>query len=62
MLKTQLKNKMQTHTFKSHKDDYQKIKQNAQKFTAGNISEWIRYAALNHTPKKSDLVEPKATN
>jgi hypothetical protein len=27
----------------------------ATKFTGGNVSEWIRYAALNFKPAKKDL-------
>lgn len=31
------------------------IQANADMFTEGNLSEWIRYASINMTPKKSDL-------
>ncbi len=61
MLKSQIKNKMNTRTFKSCDKDFETIQKKAKKFAAGNTSEWIRHAALNHVPKKSALVATKAT-
>ncbi len=36
--------------------EYIQIKKNAIKFTKGNMSEWIRYAAIQLKPKPCDLV------
>lgn len=35
--------------------DFLKIQDKANEYTNGNFSAWMRYAALNHRPKKSDL-------
>jgi hypothetical protein len=35
------------------------IRQKAEKYTGGNISEWIRYAAIQLDPKLTDLVGAK---
>ena len=35
------------------------IKSMADKFTGGNLSAWIRFASIKHTPKKTDLIEDK---
>lgn len=31
------------------------IEAKAKKFTKGNVSEWVRYAAINMQPKKEDV-------
>ena len=38
-------------------DEKEVIWEKAQSFTAGNLSEWVRAAALNYTPRKKDLKE-----
>lgn len=35
------------------------IQSKANKFTRGNISEWVRYAAIHLEPKAADLTEDK---
>lgn len=35
--------------------EYKAIEQKAKKYADGNVSEWIRYAAVNMEPKKDDL-------
>ena len=44
-----------TITLHIKEEDLEKIKALADKYAQGNLSAWIRYAAVNHTPKKSDL-------
>lgn len=36
------------------------IRMKAEKFAEGNMSEWIRYAAINFKPVSSDLVKADA--
>ena len=38
-------------------DDQEIMWEKADAFTAGNLSEWIRAAARNYTPRKRDLKE-----
>ena len=38
-----------------NKEEFNKIKLNANLYTEGNLSEWIVYAALNCKPNKTDL-------
>lgn len=37
--------------------DFEKIELLADRFTGGNISMWIKYAAINHVPSPSELTE-----
>ena len=37
--------------------DFEKIERLADRFTGGNISMWIKYAAINHVPSPSELTE-----
>lgn len=60
MLKDQLKNKMKVHNFKVKEQDLELIRKNANRYADGNVSHWIRHAALNHIPKNKHLVAPKA--
>lgn len=32
------------------------LQKQADKYANGNLSEWLRYAGLNHVPPKKDLV------
>lgn len=41
--------------FKIRKDDLKLVIGKADKYAAGNISRWIRHAAINHVPKRKDL-------
>lgn len=43
--------------FKVTDAEEKKIKEQAKKFANGNVSEWMRYSAMNLKPKKSDMVE-----
>lgn len=38
------------------------IQRKADKYTGGNVSEWIRYASIQLEPKQSDLVGTKPSN
>lgn len=41
--------------FKTTKGEKKALQTKANKFADGNLSFWLRYAALNHTPKKTDI-------
>lgn len=36
-------------------DELKAIHEQAEKYTSGNITAWIKYTALNYRPKKSEL-------
>ena len=44
--------------FKVGKKDMCKIKKNADRYALGNVSEWVRYAAMNFHPTDEDLTNP----
>ena len=56
MLKLMSRPKLQPMTLKVLKEDLATIKEKAALYTNGNVSMWMRYAALNHRPKKADLM------
>jgi hypothetical protein len=58
MLKTQVKPALKVCNFKISDDDKNLIKKNAEQYAEGNISEWIRFAAINYKPRKKDLAVP----
>lgn len=41
--------------FKVNAEEMKTLLARAHGFTKGNISEWVRYAALNFVPSKKDL-------
>lgn len=59
MLTTQVKSKkeFQLHV-KLSDSQRQAIQENADRYAEGNISEWLRFAAMNHKPAKHHLVPP----
>ena len=61
MLKTQLREKSRLYNFKVTEDQLEAIKNNANLYANGKVSSWIRYAAMTHKPKKTDLVNPENT-
>jgi len=60
MLKTQVKAKRPLINLRVEPEILKAIKEKAEKYAAGNMSEWLRYAALNHEPNPKDLVAPQA--
>jgi hypothetical protein len=50
------KTKMDTISLRILDVDYAKIKAKAEQYAAGNVSEFIRYAALNFIPTEKDLI------
>ena len=52
-------NKINRTTFRSTQIESNKIKQKANIYTDGNISEYILFAALNFVPSKEDFEEEK---
>ena len=38
-------------------EDYEVIKEKANQYTGGNVSEWVRYASTNLLPKSHDLTD-----
>lgn len=61
MLVTQVKKKIiyRRIEFKLSDSERQVIQANADQYAEGNISEWVRFAAMNHKPLKSHLVPSK---
>lgn len=55
MLKKLVKEELRPVNFKIAPSEYEKLEEKAKQYTNGNVSEWIRYAALNHKPSKSEL-------
>jgi len=41
--------------FKVNADEMRELLKKAHQYTKGNISEWVRFAALNFKPKKEDF-------
>ena len=59
-LKKQNDQKTSSITFRCRTEQENKIKQKANIYTDGNVSEYILYASLNFIPSKDDLeVGPK---
>lgn len=56
MLKKLIKPKLKTFAVKITPAQEELFRKRAKQYTNGNISEWLRYAAENHEPKKGDLV------
>jgi hypothetical protein len=56
MLKKMVKQELKPINFKCADSDREKIVEKAKEFTKGNVSEWIRHAAMNYSPPKRDLV------
>jgi hypothetical protein len=57
-----LNKKTRTYNYLATAEEYERIKEKAEKYTRGKVSTWIRYAALNYVPKKDELTvaeEPK---
>lgn len=42
-------------TFRISEKEYNAVLRKASVHTNGNVSEWVRYAAQNFTPRKADL-------
>jgi len=61
MLVTQVKKKKEVKTIpiKCTLDVIEQLQNQADKYTEGNLSEWLRYAGVNCIPKKSDIVQTK---
>ena len=57
ILKELVKETRKVQNFKASPTEIKKIKENAKKFTDGNVAYWIRHAAINHTPKSGELEE-----
>lgn len=41
--------------FKVNAEEMRELLARANAYTQGNVSEWVRYAALKHKPAKEDL-------
>jgi hypothetical protein len=48
--------KNKVRNFKATDSQMKKIVRNAKKFANGNLSAWLRHAASNYKPKKSEMV------
>ena len=47
--------KTRVMVIKVAENEYSQISKNAQQYTNGNISRWIRYAAIKLSPKQEDF-------
>lgn len=43
------------HTIRLSKSDKARMQKKADAYTDGNVSEWLRYAALRHKPNSKEL-------
>lgn len=53
-LKKPTKEKPKIVTIKIYKYDLSLLKAQAARYADGNLSWWLRYAGLNHVPKRED--------
>lgn len=60
-LKSQNISKDSQHTFRCTSEEMNKIRQKAELYTGGNISQWVLYCAMNYVPSGDEL-EEKETN
>ncbi len=37
-------------------EEIKRLASHAKKYTGGNVSKWVRFASINHVPRKRDLV------
>ena len=50
------KQNLEIFNIKIDKTLRKKLQANADKFAGGNLSQWLRYAGLNFTPKKGEHI------
>lgn len=55
MLKTIEEKKSRPFQIKATASEKEKMQELADKFTRGNLSAWVRYAALNYSPTAQEL-------
>lgn len=55
MLKSAIKEIMRMIGFRCTETEYQLIEEKAKKHTNGNVSEWVRFAAIHMEPGKDDV-------
>lgn len=41
--------------FKVNEPEYRELLKRAKRFSKGNLSFWLRYAGMSHTPSKKEL-------
>jgi len=60
MLKAQIKPKkeLKTINLKISVEELQNLQDNANLYTGGNLSAWLRYAGSHYVPKASELAKP----
>lgn len=50
-------NKKKLVNIKMSESEFQSVRVKAHRYTGGNLSAWVRYAAIHLVPKETDLVE-----
>lgn len=55
VIKALKREKLIVKNFKITSTEFEGIKKLADKYADGNVSQWVRYAAKNFRPSKSDL-------
>lgn len=59
VLKSLLKESKRLVNFEATESERRRIFEKAEKYCNGNMSEWIRYAAVNHEPNEEELIAVK---
>jgi len=59
MLKSSIKEKKMILPIKLTKEEKKQLQEKADKYTGGNVSAWVRYAAIKLEPKSADLHKEK---
>lgn len=59
MLKALQKVKLVCRNIKFTSSEIEEIQEKADLYADGNFSAWLRYAGINHKPKKSELSQEK---
>lgn len=57
MLKAHEEEKVKPFQVKATKREKEAMQANANRFTRGNLSKWVRYAAMNYRPLPSEIIE-----
>lgn len=59
ILKRLVKEKQKNVNFRCTLEQLELMKENAKKYTKGDLTKWLRASALDYSPKGDDLVEEK---
>lgn len=57
LIKTMVAEKRKMMNVRATDVEVEKMQKKADKYCGGNLSEWIRYAAIKHNPCKKDILK-----